>query len=164
MLWSAQICKKCTISGNLRTVTQETKMEIRQITPFFSSTSWALTVCDTIWKLPKFIFKGSSFRPFWSGKYLNFEGVSCEIRILSRSIQETYTLRKVKNQVIFFFRVDYQICSISWATFAWSIMLFCIGLKLSFQILSPFFSECSFYWLQDFSFTFGYLFELKFSA
>ena len=102
MLWSAQICKKCTISGNLRTVTQETKMEIRQITPFFSSTSWALTVCDTIWKLPKFIFKGSSFRPFWSGKYLNFEGVSCEIRILSRSIQETYTLRKVKNQVLLF--------------------------------------------------------------
>ena len=102
MLWSAQICKKCTISGNLRTATQETKMEIGQITPFFSSTSWALTVCDTIWKLPKFIFTGSSFRPFWSAKYLNFEGVSCEIRILSRSIQETYTLRKVKNQVLLF--------------------------------------------------------------
>ena len=59
--------------------------------------AWTLTVCDInfcIWKLPKFIFMGFSFRPFWSAKYLNFGGVNCEIRILSRSIQETCTLRK----------------------------------------------------------------------
>ena len=45
---------------------------------------------------------GPPFGPFWSAKYLNFGGESCEIRILSRSIQETYTLRKVKNQVLLF--------------------------------------------------------------
>ena len=32
---SAQICKKCTILGNLRTITQDGKKEIRQMTPFF---------------------------------------------------------------------------------------------------------------------------------
>ena len=36
--------QKCTILGNLRTITQERKMEIRQMTPFFSSTFWGLTV------------------------------------------------------------------------------------------------------------------------
>ena len=45
---------------------------------------------------------GSPFSPFWSVKHLNFEGESCEIRILSRLIQETYTLRKIKNQVLLF--------------------------------------------------------------
>ena len=39
---------------------------------------------------------GDPFGPFWSGKYLNFGDESCEIRSLSCSIQETYTLRKVK--------------------------------------------------------------------
>ena len=85
MLRSAQICKNCTISGNLRTITQ--------MTLFFSSTFWALFVififafekCQNLfsWDPP--------FGPFWFVKYLNFEGESCEI-------QETYTLRKVKNQ------------------------------------------------------------------
>ena len=32
----------------------------------------------------------SPFGPFWSAKYLNFGGEYCKIRILSRSIQETY--------------------------------------------------------------------------
>ena len=102
---SAKICKKCTILDNLRTITQERKKEIRQMTRFFWSTVWALAACDIhfcIWKLPKFIFMGSPYRTFWSAKYLNFRGVSCEIRILSRSIQETYTLRKVKSQVLLF--------------------------------------------------------------
>ena len=45
---------------------------------------------------------GSSFHPFWSAKYLNFGGATCEIRILSRSIQETYKLRKLKKQVLLF--------------------------------------------------------------
>ena len=111
------------------------KKEIGQITPFFSSTFWAPTVCDIhfcIWKLPKFIFMGSSFRPLWSAKYLNFGGVSCETRILSRWIQETYTLRKIKTRFYFFFRVENQISLISWSTFACSRMLFYIGLKLRF--------------------------------
>ena len=103
--------------------------------PHFSSTFWALTVFDIqfcIWKLPKFIFMGSSFCPFWSVKYLNFGSVSCEIRILSRSIQETYTLRKLKTRFYFFFRVENQIFLMSLFSFACSRMLFCIGLKLRF--------------------------------
>ena len=40
------------------------------------------------------------FAPFWSAKHLNFGDESREVRILSRSIQETYTLTKVKNQVL----------------------------------------------------------------
>ena len=66
MLSSAQICKKCTIFGNLRIITQEAKKETRQMTQFFSSTFWALTVCDIyfcIWKMSKFVFMGSSL---WS--------------------------------------------------------------------------------------------------
>ena len=46
-----------------------------------------------------------SWGPLWSVmvcKILNFEGESCEIRILFHSLQETYTLRKVKNQVLLF--------------------------------------------------------------
>ena len=45
---------------------------------------------------------GTLFSPFWSAKYLNFGGESCEIRTFSRSIQETYILREVKNQVLIF--------------------------------------------------------------
>ena len=52
--------------------------------------------------MSKFIFMGSPFGPFWSAKYLNFGVESCETRILSRSIQETYPLRKMKNQVLLF--------------------------------------------------------------
>ena len=123
------------------------KKEIRQITPFFSSTFWAPTVCDIhfcIWKLPKFIFMGSSFRPLWSAKYLNFGGVSCETRILSRWIQETYTLRKIKTRFYFFFQVENQISLISWSAFACSRMLFCIGLKLRFWNCNPIFLRIQF--------------------
>ena len=45
---------------------------------------------------------GPHFGSFWSAKYLNFGDENCEIKILSHSIQETYTLRKVKNQVSLF--------------------------------------------------------------
>ena len=38
---------------------------------------------------------GFSFGSFWSAKYLNFGSESCENRILSRLIQETYTMRKI---------------------------------------------------------------------
>ena len=118
---------------------------------FFSSTFRALTICDLhfcISKLSKLIFMGSSFHLFWSANYLNFGGVSCEIRILSRSIQETYTLRKVKNQVLLFL--------LSWEPNLFD--LFCLFQndilhRVDARILkplSPFFSECSFYWLQHF--------------
>ena len=66
MLRSVQICKKCTIFGNLKTTTQEGKKETRQMTPFSPSTFWALTICDIhfcTWKMSKFVFMGS---PLWS--------------------------------------------------------------------------------------------------
>ena len=98
------------------------------MTPFLSSLFSALTVCDihfSIWELPKL--------SFYPAKYLNFGGVSFEIRTLFRSIQETYTFRKVKkNRCYFFFRTENQILLISWSTFSCSIMLFCIRLKLRF--------------------------------
>ena len=97
------------------------------MTPIFSSTFWALTVCDIyfrIWKLLKFNFKGFSFCAFWSAKYLNFGDVSCEIKTFSRPIQETYTLMKVKKQVLFVLS--------SWEPNLSDLMLFCIGLKLKF--------------------------------
>ena len=51
---------------------------------------------------------GLSFGPFWSAKYLYFGGESCEIKILSLSIHETCTLRKMKNQV-FTFSIELRI-------------------------------------------------------
>ena len=49
-----------------RTITQEKNLKTRQMTPFFSSTFSAPTVCNIpfwIWKYPKFIFMWS---PLWS--------------------------------------------------------------------------------------------------
>ena len=80
-------------------------METKQMTRFFSSAFWAPTVCYIdfcIWKFPNSFSWGLPFGPFWSAKYLNFWDESCEIRILSRSIRETYTFRKVKDQVLLF--------------------------------------------------------------
>ena len=59
---------------NLKTIFQEGNMETRQMTPFFSSTFYALFVTFI------FIFGnsqnsfscGAPFGPFWSVKYLNF--------------------------------------------------------------------------------------------
>ena len=44
LLRSAQNCNKRTFLDSLKTITQETNMETRQMTPFFSSTFCALTV------------------------------------------------------------------------------------------------------------------------
>ena len=46
LLKLAQICKKCTVMGNLKTTTHVGKKETRQMTTFFSSTIWALIVCE----------------------------------------------------------------------------------------------------------------------
>ena len=101
LLRSANLCKKGTVLGNLRAMKKGNLINEAIFFIYFLS-----SVCDIhfcIWKLlSKWIFMGSSFRPFWSAKYLNFGGVSCEIRNLPRSIQETYTLRKVKNQILLF--------------------------------------------------------------
>ena len=74
---------------------------------------------------------GPLFGLFWSAKYLNFGGESCEIKILSHPIQETYTLRKVKSQVSLFhsswqpnlsdFMVDIRFCVIR---FLWILYMF----------------------------------------
>ena len=91
--------------GQFEDHNSRTKKENQTDDPIFSFIFWALTISNfhfCILKLAKFIFIGSSFRPFWSAKYLNFGGVTCRIRILSCSIQDTYTLRKVKNQLLLF--------------------------------------------------------------
>ena len=67
------------------------------MTPFFSFFVIFILVFEECQNLFSW---GSPFGRFWSAKYLNFEGESCKIRILSRLIQETYTLRKVKTQVL----------------------------------------------------------------
>ena len=54
LLRSAQNFKKCTFLENLRTIIKEGNMETRQMTPFYSSTFSAVTVCNIqlcIWKL-----------------------------------------------------------------------------------------------------------------
>ena len=140
--------KKSIILGNLRPITRERKKEIRQITLIVSSTFWVLTVCDihfcSFSFLFKFIFMGSSFRPFWHAKYLNYECVSCEIRILSRLIQETYSLRKVKNQVLLFLSSWKPDLSDLISIFACSRMLFSVGLKVKFSNFKPIFFRMQF--------------------
>ena len=100
LLRPVQICKKCTIFGNLKTVTQEGK-----ITSLFH-----LPLELYLFMIFIFVFEsyensfswGPPFGPFWSAKYWNLWGGSCEITNLSCLIQKTYTLRKVKNQVLIF--------------------------------------------------------------
>ena len=85
---------------------QEGKKETRQITPFFHLLFelWLFVIFIFVFEKCQNSFSWPSppFGPFWSVKYLNFGSESYEISILSRSIQETYTLRKVKNQVLLF--------------------------------------------------------------
>ena len=105
LLKSPQICQKCTILSNLRTVAQEEKKETRQMTSisiyFLSPNSlWYSFLYLKIVKIhfhevPPLAHSGCA-------KYLNLGDKNCEIRIFPRSIQETYTSRKLKNQVLLF--------------------------------------------------------------
>ena len=115
LLRSEKNCKKRTILGSLRTITQEakTKNKTRQMTPFF-----LLLFKRHLFVIFIFVFENCQnsflwsppFSPFWCAKYLEFWVESCEIRILLRSIQETYTLRKVKkNRFYFFWYVEKQV-------------------------------------------------------
>ena len=87
--------KKCTIFGNLRTITQEGKKETRQMTPFF----FISFLNSKLFVIFIFVFEncqnsfswGPLFGSFWSGKYLIFGCESCKIRILSHLIQKTCT-------------------------------------------------------------------------
>ena len=68
-------CQKYAFLGNLRTITQETNIETRQMNPSFSSTFPAVAVCKIhfwIWRYSEFIFMYLPHGPFWSVKYINF--------------------------------------------------------------------------------------------
>ena len=113
LLSSEKNCKKRTILGSLRTITQDakTKNKTRQMTPFF-----LLLFRRHLFVIFIFVFENCQnsflwsppFSPFWSAKYLKFWVESCEIRILLRSIQETYTLRKVKKKQVLLFLVRWE--------------------------------------------------------
>ena len=78
LLRSAQIWKKCFIFVNLGTITQEGKKETRQMTPFYSSTFWALTVCD-IHNIPGGSFLGRNFlRRFTREEFDGWEFSRCD--------------------------------------------------------------------------------------
>ena len=85
--------QKCTIFDSLRTITQDGKT--RQTAHFLIKFLSSLWYSFLYLKILKIHFHGVC-------KNLNFGGESCKIRILSRSIQETYTLRKLKKQVLLF--------------------------------------------------------------
>ena len=64
MLASVKNRRNGTIYDKLMTIIQEGKKETRQMNPLFSTTFWALTICDNnccIWKLLKLNFMGSTF-------------------------------------------------------------------------------------------------------
>ena len=105
LLRSEQICKKCTILGKLRTVTQEWKRKLDKRPHFFHLRFELKQFVIFIFVFENFqnsFLWVPRFAPFWSAKHLNFGGESRVVRILSRSIQETYRLTKVKNQVLLF--------------------------------------------------------------
>ena len=112
--------------GNLRTITQKSKVEARQKTSFFLL---LFELCLWYWilylKNAKILFHGDPFGPFWSAKYLKFGAKSCEIKILSPLIQETYTLHKVK-KTSFTFSIKLRII------FVWSHGLYLFSVYLNF--------------------------------
>ena len=59
---SAQNCKKCTFLDNLRTITQETNMKTRQMTPFSSFTFSTLFIFVTF----IFVFENGQWHHLWS--------------------------------------------------------------------------------------------------
>ena len=102
MLRSAQICKKMHYFGQFKGHNSGRKKVNYKKWPHFFIYVLS-SVCDIhfcIWKCQNSFSWGPSFGIFWSAKYLKFGDESCEIRILSCSIHETYTLRKVKKQVL----------------------------------------------------------------
>ena len=111
------------------------KKEIRQMTPFFSSTFWILTVCDI-----------HTHFSYWTLTV-------CDIHIKESK----------KTRFYFFFRLENQICLISWSTFACSRMLFCIALKLRFCNFKPILLRMQFSLVATFFSAFGYLFDFLMS-
>ena len=115
-------------------------MEIRQMTPFFSSTFWGLTVWYSFLylKIAKIHFNGVVLSSvlvckvpefwrckLWDQNFVSFDSGNIHIK------------ESEKPGFFFFFRVENEISLISWSTFACSRMLFCIGLKLRFWNFKP---------------------------
>ena len=104
MLKSAEICKKCTIFTNLRTVTQEGKKETRKWAHFFIY----FLSSNCLWY--SFLYLIIVKTRFHGVPHLVHSGLQntwiLELKLwdknLSRSILETYTSRKVKNQSLLF--------------------------------------------------------------
>ena len=69
--------------------------------------------------------------PLWPNP--NFGGEKSKIRILSRSIQKIYTLKKAKNQVLLFYRVDNK--SKIFRVISWSIYPLHVAEKTDFDII-----------------------------
>ena len=118
MLRSVQISRKCTILGNLRTITQERKKETRPITPYFHQKVWGLTFCDIhfcIWKMSEFVFMGShlwsilvcKIHKFWRWNLWDQNFVPLH----SGNIH----IKESKKPYFYFFNwVENEICLISW--------------------------------------------------
>ena len=119
MLRSAQICKKCTILGNLSIITQEGKEENWQVTRIFLSIFWVLTVYDIyfyIWKLSKVIFMGSPFYSILFCKILEFRRWKLWDQNFVPSIQKTNIKESEKTCFTFFIELRTK--------FVWSRGLF----------------------------------------
>ena len=90
LLRLAQNCQKYTFLDKLRTITQEGNVETRQMTPFFSSTFFALfeTFIFVFENSQNSLLFGLPFSPFWSVKYPNF-GQKLPIRIAHHTFLES---------------------------------------------------------------------------
>ena len=91
MLRSAKICKKCTIFGDLRTITQERKKETRKMTPFF----------DIFFEILLFVI----LYLFLKNVKIRYHGVPSLVHSGLQNtwfFEKTYTLRREKNQFLLF--------------------------------------------------------------
>ena len=98
------------------------------MTPFLLSLFSTLTVCDI-----HFLFENyqNYHSVLQNTSILEVQALRSEL-CLARFRKHTHSGKLKKNRCYFFFRVEDQICLISWSTFSCSTMLFCIRLKLRF--------------------------------
>ena len=99
LLRSSQNSKNCTFLDNLRTITWESNMETRQMTPYFN-----LLFPFYLFVTFIFVFENSqnsfscssTFGPFWSVKYLNC-GQKLPIRTFNHTFLESRQPEVFKN-------------------------------------------------------------------
>ena len=135
MLKSVQICKKCTILGNLRTITQEGKKETRQMTPFlfFLSTFWA--VCDNHF----FVFENCQNSFSWGPPLVHAALQNTWILKLKAVRSEFYSFQfNTHTGFTFSFGIENHICLISWSSsLKFMLRIFVIYIP-SFNVLKLF--------------------------